>query len=73
MVDDSFRSYPDSGEINFNLHDSCLAITGLVDKYKPKALKVDEIDGISLVFKDWRFNLMSSNTEPVARLNVESR
>ncbi|EBO9260911.1 phosphomannomutase, partial [Salmonella enterica] len=37
------------------------------------ALAVDRTDGISMSFADWRFNLRSSNTEPVVRLNVESR
>ncbi|EJK6270483.1 phosphomannomutase, partial [Salmonella enterica] len=38
-----------------------------------EALAVDRTDGISMSFADWRFNLRSSNTEPVVRLNVESR
>ena len=41
--------------------------------YQPQALVVDHTDGISLEFADWRFNLRSSNTEPLVRLNVESR
>ena len=34
---------------------------------------MDRTDGISMAFANWRFNLRSSNTEPVVRLNVESR
>ena len=45
----------------------------VVVHYRPLALSVDEADGISLSFGDWRFNLRSSNTEPVVRLNVDSR
>jgi len=41
--------------------------------YQLEALCFDETDGISLEFANWRFNLRSSNTEPVVRLNVESR
>jgi phosphomannomutase len=42
-------------------------------RYAPAALRVDETDGLGLEFADWRFNLRMSNTEPVIRLNVESR
>ena len=42
-------------------------------RYAPQALQVDEIDGISVEFEQWRFNLRMSNTEPVVRLNVETR
>ena len=40
---------------------------------RPGALAVDRTDGLSIEFADWRFNLRSSNTEPLLRLNVESR
>ena len=73
MVEDRIKAYPSSGEINFKIDDPAKAIQAIVDKYKPEALVVDETDGISLEFEQWRFNLRSSNTEPVVRLNVESR
>ncbi len=73
MVADRIKAYPSSGEINFTIDDPAKAIQAIVDKYKPDALVVDETDGISLEFEQWRFNLRSSNTEPVVRLNVESR
>jgi phosphomannomutase len=73
MVADRIKAYPSSGEINFKIEDPVKAIQAIVDKYKPEALVVDETDGISLEFEQWRFNLRSSNTEPVVRLNVESR
>lgn len=66
-------AFPSSGEINFHLADPATAITRVRTAYEPQALSVDETDGISLEFADWRFNLRSSNTEPVVRLNVESR
>ncbi|HHL7726739.1 TPA: phosphomannomutase CpsG, partial [Escherichia coli] len=50
-----------------------LAINSVREIYGSDALVLDEIDGISLEFSNWRFNLRSSNTEPVVRLNVESR
>ncbi|MEJ6725636.1 MAG: hypothetical protein QNK73_00005 [Emcibacteraceae bacterium] len=49
------------------------AIDRVLKAYEKKALNVDLIDGISLEFEQWRFNLRSSNTEPVVRLNLESR
>ncbi len=42
-------------------------------RYAPLALKVDRTDGLSFEFADWRFNLRTSNTEPLIRLNVEAR
>ncbi|HHR0922948.1 TPA: phosphomannomutase CpsG, partial [Klebsiella oxytoca] len=42
-------------------------------RYEPDAVNVDTTDGISIEYPEWRFNLRSSNTEPVVRLNVESK
>ncbi|MBH0073649.1 phosphomannomutase CpsG [Pseudoalteromonas sp. NZS127] len=70
-------AYPSSGEINSKLENPQLAITRVLEKYQADAVLVDHTDGISLEFSDangeWRFNLRSSNTEPVVRLNVESK
>jgi len=49
------------------------AIDRVLEYYKNDANKIDHTDGISLEFDDWRFNLRMSNTEPVVRLNLESR
>ncbi|TCL07351.1 phosphomannomutase CpsG [Sodalis ligni] len=73
MVNDRMAAYPASGEINSSLSDPKSAINRVLEKYSPDALAVDLTDGISLEFADWRFNLRSSNTEPVVRLNVESK
>ena len=62
-----------SGEINRQVQDSAAAIKLISEKYRPDAAAIDETDGISIEFADWRFNLRASNTEPVIRLNVESR
>ena len=64
MVADRINAYPSSGEINFKIEDPAKAIANIVEKYEPEALHVDETDGISLEFENWRFNLRSSNTEP---------
>ncbi|MDJ1652719.1 phosphomannomutase CpsG [Raoultella sp. Ech2A] len=73
LVGDRMTAYPASGEINSSLADPAKAIARVLARYQESALNVDYTDGISLEFADWRFNLRSSNTEPVVRLNVESR
>ncbi len=73
MVDERIRKYPASGEINRQVRDSAAAIQLISETYRPDAASIDETDGISIEFADWRFNLRASNTEPVIRLNVESR
>ncbi|ASM11273.1 phosphomannomutase CpsG [Serratia marcescens] len=73
LVGDRMIAYPASGEINSKLQDPKAAIERVLNRYRPSALEFDTTDGISLEFADWRFNLRSSNTEPVVRLNVESR
>jgi phosphomannomutase len=64
--------YPASGEINLEVSDTAFAIQSVRDRYAADANAIDETDGVSLEFDDWRFNLRGSNTEPVIRLNVES-
>ena len=73
LVRDRMAAFPASGEINSTLADPATAIARVEAHFAPQALEVDRTDGISLAFADWRFNLRSSNTEPVVRLNVESR
>ncbi|WP_421672863.1 phosphomannomutase CpsG [Raoultella terrigena] len=73
LVSDRMQSYPASGEINSTIQDPDASIARVLSEYKSDALLVDYTDGISVEFDEWRFNLRSSNTEPVVRLNVESR
>lgn len=73
LVAERQAAFPSSGEINFHLADPKAAIARVVAAYAGAAPARDEADGIGLSFADWRFNLRSSNTEPVVRLNVESR
>ncbi|HHT5678571.1 TPA: phosphomannomutase CpsG [Raoultella planticola] len=73
LVGDRMRAYPASGEINSSLKNPQKAIEKVLEKYGRNALSVDYTDGISIEYENWRFNLRSSNTEPVVRLNVESR
>ena len=72
LVRDRMAAFPASGEINSKLAYPDEAINR-VEQHFSEALAVDRTDGISMTFADWRFNLRSSNTEPVVRLNVESR
>ena len=73
LLEDRIAKFPSPGEINSHVADAKLAIQKVLDRYQAEALVVDKTDGISLEFADWRFNLRMSNTEPVVRLNVESR
>jgi phosphomannomutase len=66
-------AYPASGEINRRLADPAAALARVEAKYGPGAVRADRTDGLSLEFERWRFNLRLSNTEPLLRLNVESR
>lgn len=73
LVGDRIQAYPASGEINRELTNASQKIQDIRDIYEPNTLRIDLTDGISIDFPDWRFNLRTSNTEPVVRLNVESR
>ena len=68
-----WNKYFVSGEINSEVSDVKSKISEAKDKYAPQAKNTDEIDGVSIEFDDWRFNLRGSNTEPVIRLNVEAK
>ena len=70
-VKDRFAAFPSSGEINFKVADGGKAIENVLSAYRADALSIDETDGVSVAFEDWRFNLRQSNTEPLVRLNVE--
>jgi len=73
LVNAMMLAYPSPGEINRAVADPTSAIARVREHYETEAILVDEIDGVSMEFTDWRFNLRMSNTEPVVRLNVETR
>lgn len=73
LVEERMAAFPASGEINRKVADVKATIAQIEAAYAPKASAIDKTDGISLDFGSWRFNLRGSNTEPVLRLNVESR
>jgi len=73
LVGDRIALFPISGELNYRVPDARAALAAFEARYAPQALSVDRTDGISFEFPDWRFNLRTSNTEPLIRLNVEAR
>ena len=73
LVGERIGLYPVSGELNYRVPNATATIEAVEARYAAGALKVDRTDGISYEFKDWRFNLRTSNTEPLIRLNVEAR
>ncbi|MBS0857089.1 MULTISPECIES: phosphomannomutase CpsG [unclassified Tatumella] len=73
MVQERILAYPASGEINSSLKNPKESISKVIEKMKSDVHNIDHTDGISMDFGTWRFNLRSSNTEPVVRLNVESK
>jgi phosphomannomutase len=73
LVGERITKFPASGEINRKVSDAKATIQSVLERYQPGALNVDFTDGVSIEFPQWRFNLRSSNTEPLIRLNVESR
>ncbi|MGG2099240.1 phosphomannomutase [Stenotrophomonas sp. NRRL B-14846] len=72
-VEDRMAAYPCSGEINFKVADAKAAVARVMEHFAAQSPTLDHTDGISADFGDWRFNLRSSNTEPLLRLNVEAR
>lgn len=73
LVSERIAKYPSSGEINNKLENPQAVIECILNIYEKNAVELDHTDGISVDMGNWRFNLRLSNTEPVIRLNVESR
>ena len=73
LVEQRMAAFPASGEVNRSLAEPSNVLATIEKRYGPAARAVDHTDGLSVEFDDWRFNLRASNTEPLVRLNVESR
>ena len=73
LVEDMIAKFPCSGEINFKVADTSVTIQKIFDHFAHQKPIIDETDGVSLDFGAWRFNVRASNTEPLLRLNIESR
>ena len=73
LVEERMAAYPCSGEINYRVNDLPAVLKQVTDHFANQSPSIDHTDGISMEFSDWRFNLRGSNTEPLLRLNVETR
>jgi len=73
MLTERMAAYPCSGEINFVVDDAKAVIAKVLEHFAASQPILEHVDGVSADFGSWRFNLRSSNTEPLLRLNVESR
>ena len=73
LVEERMAAFPASGEINSTIQNPAALLKKVQTHYEGAALALDFTDGLSMTFEQWRFNLRMSNTEPVVRLNVESR
>ena len=73
LVEEMIAKFPCSGEINFKVADTQVTIQKIFEHYASQNPTIDQTDGVSLDFGAWRFNVRASNTEPLLRLNIESR
>ncbi len=73
LVKDRIAKYPSSGEVNYTVDDAAAVFKRIEAFDWGETPTVKHIDGLDFIFDKWRFNLRSSNTEPVIRLNVETR
>jgi phosphomannomutase len=73
LVNERMKMFPSSGEINRTIRDVSGAIAAVRQQFVPGSVNVETVDGLSVEHPRWRFNIRSSNTEPLVRLNVESR
>jgi phosphomannomutase len=73
LVAEKISAFPCSGEINLTVENSTKILLELHRKYAEHAESIDEIDGLGVNFKTWRFNVRTSNTEPLLRVNIETK
>ena len=73
LVNDRVAKFPCSGERNNTVNDPVKIITAIEAHYTDSCSKIEKVDGLSMIFDEWRFNIRMSSTEPVLRLNIESR
>ncbi|MEZ8144190.1 phosphomannomutase CpsG [Enterovibrio sp. FF113] len=73
LVSDRVNAFPASGEINLTLNNASKKLAAIAEHFERDGFHIDKTDGISVDLGEWRFNLRTSNTEPLVRLNVESK
>ena len=72
-VDYLYENYPNSGEVNYRVENAIGLIHQIEEYYEKQGAKIEKIDGLSVEFDDWRFNLRTSNTQPLLRINLEAK
>jgi phosphomannomutase len=73
LISSRKNRFTSSGEMNFSVSDATKCIQTIKNKFALEAMSIDELDGLSLTFEHWRLNVRQSNTEPLVRLNIETR
>ncbi|WP_312925455.1 phosphomannomutase CpsG [Atlantibacter hermannii] len=73
LIKERIKKFPCSGELNYKVNNANAIMDAIESKYCHEAKSLEKIDGISLEFSEWRFNVRISNTEPLLRLNVETK
>ena len=73
LISERRNRFPSSGELNFTVPNATRCIERVQNHFALEATSIDELDGLSSSSDTWRFNLRKSNTEPLVRLNVETR
>jgi phosphomannomutase len=73
LVAERMQAYPCSGEINYKVNNAENILKNIEAQYAPQALNIDCTDGLSIEMVDWRLNIRTSNTEPLLRLNIETK
>ena len=72
LIVEQKNRFPSSGELNFTVSNPEGCIDRVQNHFASSGASTDELDGLSMSFATWRFNLRKSNTEPLVRLNVET-
>lgn len=73
LVEESIQAFPCSGELNFRVSDTDEVLRYLENYFVEDQPTRQTLDGLTLIFPEWRFNVRASNTEPLLRLNIETR
>lgn len=73
LIADYMNDFPCSGEINLSLSDPNRAMQSIELHYQADCIETTKLDGLSMAFSQWRFNIRCSNTEPLLRVNIETR
>ena len=73
VISEQINRFPSSGELNFTVLNATKCIERVKNHFESRAISIDKFDGLSMSFDTWRFNLRKSNTEPLVRLNIETK